>query len=239
MLRFFCSLVQKIIEFILGRFSSGPKIFMFHQIDDNQEAWRDPDVCITTEGFIRFVDTLIQKGHRFCSIETLNEFSNKKDVFLTFDDIFSSVVENAVPYLTKKGIPFCVFVSEQYIDQQDFVSKDQLDLLKKENLCTIGYHGKSHSIMRKLSSTQVREELDGTQLEKTVERSINYFAFPYGSVYACSAMNLRMAKQSKYKFVFSTISVPCSAIWVRYFSYFLPRINVNEQNYKRILEGDA
>jgi len=234
-MRYLFSFIQKAIE-LFCRNKNGAKIFMFHQVNDDKNKWIDSGVCIRKKGFVEFIDRLSANKSLFLSVAELNAHVDRKSVFLTFDDVFEDAVENAFPYLVERGIPFCVFISDSNIDRKDFIATEQIKQLVKEPLCTIGYHTKSHRLMRFLSKEQIVSELDCRSLENVIDRKIDYFAFPYGSVYACSKESIDVAKKMSYRYVFSTISIPCTSSWIINRPFFLPRINVNERNYKKLLK---
>lgn len=233
-MRYVYSFVQKIIE-LANANKTGSKILMFHQVNDDKNKWQDSGCSISQKGFIELIDNLLADGYDFFSIDELEKHTDSKSVFLTFDDIYADAVENAFSYLIKKSIPFCVFISENYVDKSGFISSEQLERLIAEPLCTIGYHTKGHMLMRNLNADQIKKELLCTEFEKKIGKKVEYFAFPYGSVYACSKKSINIAKTMEYKYVFSTLNMPCNSSWLKRKSYFLPRINVSEMNYKKIM----
>jgi hypothetical protein len=90
--------------------------------------------------------------------------------------------------------------------------------------------------MRFLTTEQIESEVDCSSLENKIDKDIQYFAFPYGSVYACSQRSIDIIAKGKYLLSFSTIAVPCTPDAIMKHKNFLPRINVNEKNYKILLE---
>lgn len=233
-MRYFYSFIQKIIEFINAN-KNGSNILMFHQVNDDREKWYDSGCAISKRSFIELIDGLLADEYNFYSIDELEKHTDSKSVFLTFDDIYADAAENAFPYLIKKNIPFCVFISESYIDKKDFISSKELETLIQEPLCTIGYHTKAHKLMRNLNAEQIEKELGCAEFEKRIGKRAEFFAFPYGSVYACSKKSIDIAKTMGYKYIFSTLNMPCSFSWFKRKSYFLPRINVSEMNYRKIM----
>lgn len=234
-MRYLYSFIQKVIE-RTQRNAVGLRIYMFHQINDDRTAWEDKGTSITKSGFETFINGLEDKGCKFLALDDLSvDNAEPGNVILTFDDIFQDAVKNAIPFLIKRNIPFCVFITENYINSGNFLTRESLQKLINEPLCTIGYHTKNHRLMRLLTLKKVREELECKNFEKLIGRNISLFAFPYGSIYACSYRSILEAK-SKYIFAFSTISIPCSKKSVQKMPYFLPRINICEENYKKKLE---
>ena len=142
-MRYLYSLIQKCIE-KAGKNADGLRIYMFHQVNDNKKTWNDNGVSITKFGFEEFVEVLQAKGCNFLSVEELSiDKAKSNNVIITFDDIFQDAVDNAIPFLIEKSIPFCVFITENYIDLEKFLSSESLKALINEPLCTIGYHTKN------------------------------------------------------------------------------------------------
>lgn len=205
---------------------------MFHQVNDDSSTWKDDSVSIKAESFRSMIDNLIKDGYSFIPISEIDQ-KIKKTVIITFDDVYDDAIKNAVSYLDYHKIPFCIFVSSCFIDQEGYISTKQLKLLSNDRLCTIGFHSESHQFMRRMNDAQIERQLNSDDLERIIQRKIDYFAFPYGSVYACGFKSARLSKDL-YKYSFSTISAKCSNYWLRHFPYYLPRINVNEKNWRKI-----
>lgn len=229
------SLQQKIIEFKYRK-ATGSAIYMFHQVNDDKNLWIDEDVCITYESFCRFIDTLQSKSIKFYPIEQLEKYlDDSHAAFITFDDIFADAYENAMSFLEGKGIPYTVFITSNYVDKDPFISQDQLQKLKQSEFCTIGYHTKSHPLMRAIDIEKMKEEITAVHFVDFKSKEMKIFAFPYGSVYACTKESIKFVKKCGYRMGFSTIAVRCSQKWFENNRWFLPRININEKNYTKVL----
>lgn len=237
--RYFYSLTQKTIERFHKK-DSGISIYMFHQVNDKKAEWKDPGVCITESAFKGFIEALEKKSYNFISVDELSAettYESGKKIALTFDDIFQDAYRNAFPILNKKRIPYCVFITENYVDKPGYITSDELKELAQQPLCTIGYHTKNHKLMRDLRPEEIQDEIDCRHFENKIGRSVQVFAFPYGSVYACSRKSIQMANAYGYLLVFSTIRASCTQKWIKKRFRFIPRINVCENNFRRILEN--
>lgn len=234
-MRYLYSFIQKVIE-KMGENTVGLRIYMFHQINDDKTEWKDKGISITQTGFKMFIEGLQAKGCHFLTLADLSpDKAEPRNVIITFDDIFQDAVKNAIPFLVEKNIPFCVFITENYIDSENFLTSESIQKLIDEPLCTIGFHTKNHKLMRFLTRKEVGEEMECNDFEKLVGRNISFFAFPYGSLYACTIKSILVAKR-KYTLVFSTVSIPCSKRQLQKVPFFLPRINICEGNYRRKLK---
>jgi peptidoglycan/xylan/chitin deacetylase (PgdA/CDA1 family) len=152
----------------------------------------------------------------------INEIGAGKK-YLTFDDGYGDVVKNVYPLLKESVTPFCVFITTEFVGKQGYLSWEDVKMLSKEPLCTIGAHAKTHPLLRKCDEVKAEDEIVGSKyaLESKINRSVDYFAYPYGSVYACSSRDIILAKA--YKKAFSTLNGrinKSSSPW------FLPRITI-------------
>lgn len=229
-MRFFLVLFQRMFTMILVFFQSRTEILMFHEVES--ECTRN----IYSVSLSNF-EKLIQKHHeRFISIEDIR-YTPKNEVrfVLTFDDVYENAIDNCTKILDYFEIPYYIFVTTNYIDKPGYITTEQLvDLSKKEN-CFIGSHGVTHQISRFMSIEEFRNELieSKTILEALTHREVVHFAFPYGSIFACSRENIKAAN-SIYSSVFSTLDI--NFIYHNGFiSSFIPRRNINNKKIRRLL----
>ena len=211
-------------------------VFMFHQVTNDKNKWKDTNCAITLTNFEKFIGSIEQLDIAFGSIEELQNSIQERRAYITFDDIYADAVDNAFPLLIEKKIPFCVFISTNLIDREGYVSTKQLKKLETEELCTIGFHTNSHLILRTLKKDLALNEIKKDKFEKKLNRSIEYFAYPFGSYYAVSMKNRRMVRAEKYKVAFSTLKMPLNEKIRKKFNDFIPRININNNNYESILQ---
>jgi len=117
-------------------------------------------------------------------------------VAVTFDDGFVSVIDNALPELTKRNISSTVFVPTGYLgkrpgwinkDDHDshpevVVNKDQLIDLKNNSLVSIGSHCVTHSNLLLLEEQEIKNELIESRrvLKEILEEDISLLSFPHG-----------------------------------------------------------
>jgi peptidoglycan/xylan/chitin deacetylase (PgdA/CDA1 family) len=170
--------------------------------------------------------------------DLLNEnFHKNRAVALTFDDGYSDVFNNAYPVIKEMQVPFAVFITTDFIGQNKYMTADQVKALAHDPLCTIGSHSITHPIMRSLPIDLAKAEIKQSKefLENFIQRGVNYFAYPYGSIYACSGRDTRLVRNAGYLAAFSTIKAGIHKIQDGN-KFFIPRINVNEENYREIVK---
>lgn len=235
-MRYYFSLIQKTRERYLNCFCDIGRVLMFHHVFDNVEKWDDNDFIITEKSLEKMLVKLIENKCIFKKISDI-ENSNSQCRYITFDDGYEDVYTKAFPILKRLNIPFAVFVTTDYIDTKDHLNIDMLKCLAAEALCTIGSHTKSHPFLRHESADNARYEILQSKhiLERLIQEPVDYFAFPYGSVYACSKRDIDLVKECGYSLSFSALRTHISQKALQN-KFFIPRINVNEKNFMNIGE---
>ncbi len=200
---------------------AGTAIVMFHSIIDGET---DPKTFVSNkESFVEFVEKQRQK-RGICALETALDGKGDGQLVLTFDDVHETVYTNAYPFLKQNHIPFTLFVATALIDKPGYITREQLLEMADDELCTVGAHGVNHTRLR--TTPNSREEMAQSKrlLESITGRKIRYFAYPYGSVWACSAKNRREAKRVGFDAAFCTLR-GCMPQNVNTYRFWLPRNN--------------
>lgn len=205
------------------------EVYMLHEVYRTEETPREMACAVGLERFTAWVESLSAS-----CVGTPEKIQHTGNILLTFDDIFSSAFQNAIPVLQAKGLPYAVFIAPGLLGQPDYITPDELRVLAADPLCTIGAHSMRHGLMRPLSAEACRKEMTDSKhfLEDMLGREVADFAFPYGSVYACSRANIRQVSSCGFRRAFSTLN---RSVTERDFAqpWFLPRRNVNDTVLKR------
>lgn len=199
-------------------------VYMLHEVYDEAESPTDAGCAISLRRFTAWLDNMATK-----QITVPERISVPGSILLTFDDIFASAYRYALPELRKRELPYTVFIAPGLLGQTNYITEEELRSLASDPLCTIGAHSMRHELLRFQSDMTVRRELTDSQkyLEDIFAREIADFAFPYGSVYACSRSNIRQVADCGFQRGFSTLNravarTDLTAPW------FLPRKNIND-----------
>ena len=139
-----------------------------------------------------------------------------RNVAVTFDDGFRSVVDNAVPELAQRGIPFTVFVpsgclgdrpswiaSPQHPSWNETVlSAEELRALAGHPLATVGSHSITHPDLGRVDAERARRELAESKdaLQESSGVTIDLFSFPHG---VHSPQLIGLARNAGYRRVFT------------------------------------
>lgn len=225
---------QRILEWKLRGKFDGRFVAMFHQVNDNSDEWYDNRYAISFSGFQTFVDNLQADGYEIVSPYDILDNDGKKKVVLSFDDAFDGVYHFVYPYLKQRNIPFVVFPAISKLQEKGYVDEKMLlEMTSQYQGCYVGAHSISHCNLRHLSEAESRKEIveSGEILEKLLERTIDIFAYPYGSLDAVGKRERKTAKH-KYQISFGTVQggVTDKVDWG-----YVPRVNVNEENYDALL----
>lgn len=156
-----------------------------------------PSTSVTPATFKKHLAYLADNGfHVWPLVRILRHLEQGKalpenTVALTFDDAYQSVHSTVMPLLHKRGWPFTVFVSTNYIDKGygNYMSWDQLRELTRKG-ADIGNHSRSHPHLARARQgesrtdwlARVRSEVRGAQerLEAEIEEPVRVFAYPFG-----------------------------------------------------------
>lgn len=184
-----------------------------------------------------------QKGYHFISIDDAVKLIQKhyrfpyfyhKNVVFTLDDGYADNYEYAYPIFKKYSVPFCIYVCKQYVtgekpagdgENYKMLSIEQLKLISKDSLCTIGCHTLSHPHLAGLSYEAQKREIEESKkwLEEELGFSIQHFAYPYGDY---NKDTISIVKQVEFASAVSVIKRKVRANEYNSYLYKIPRITV-------------
>ncbi len=233
-MRLVYSFFQKTIETASRLTETSTLILLFHRVNSRDNS-SEVFFSITTQSFKEFLLKLKEFGAVFISLSDIFACDlSQKNVVLTFDDGYEDIMK-IYPFLYEQKIPFTIFATVNYLNKSNYLTISQLKELSNSKLCTIGSHTISHPILRYCSQQELYHEIVDSKkiLEDIIGKEINYFAYPYGSVYACSSMAIKTVSTAVYSAAFSTLN---SKITRRSLEkrYFIPRINISEKSWKNL-----
>lgn len=142
--------------------------------------------------FKQFVKDIYMNGYGLCSMK---DFLQKTDparwIVCTFDDGYSSLIENALPVLKEYDFTATVFVCTSLIgksnnwNNKDTKVRNHLTWEELDNLNANGWeiasHGVTHRCLLRLTDPELESELKNSKdtLQKKYGQVISY-AYPYG-----------------------------------------------------------
>jgi peptidoglycan/xylan/chitin deacetylase (PgdA/CDA1 family) len=166
--------------------------------------------------FARQMDEVLKRALPFPAGSPGKMTPGAANVAVTFDDGFRSVVENAVPELEKRGIPFTLFVPTGCLGERPswvrnpahpfwnerVLSAGELGALARNPLATLASHSVTHPNLAALATANAADELlrSKDELQQASGSVVDLFSFPHG---AFTADLVDLARQAGYRHAFT------------------------------------
>ena len=225
--RLYYIILQRLFELKNRRKPCQGKVYMFHDISDLDDTY-----SIRQNSFEQMITFLSEKRKIVDADELINSLSGD-NVVLTFDDAYASVYYNAYPLLKELDVPYYIFICEEYLNQQNYLSEDMIKEMLSDSRCIIGSHNTKHVLSRFVDLNDFNKDVQESKknLENLFNVQVDSFAFPYGSFYACSQDNIDIAEKY-YEKIFMTYNLPYNSEY----KSIIPRININQSNYRKEMQ---
>lgn len=148
----------------------------------------------------------------------------EKSVLVTMDDGDPSVHRHAFRTLTQHRIPAIAFVIAGKIGGREHMSAAELRELADAGV-TIGSHSMTHRSMPSLSDRELAAEVEDSKkvLEDVIGKSVDAFAYPYGTRRDFDARCGAALKRAGYALAFTSQHGP---VRIGADPFFLPRVKV-------------
>lgn len=202
-------------------------ILMYHEI--TLDKINSNECCLhNIKDFQRTLERFELEGYEFVNIDKAVVVPpvGHKYVTVTFDDVHDSVFTFAYPILSKKQIPFTLFVAPNLLEKNGMMTIQHLIELARDPLCTIGAHTMNHPMLRNSQDCYYEILQSKKWLEKKLGKEIDFFAYPYGKHSSVSMKVMWIVKRIGFKRAFGTIDAPVTK-FTSLFKYYLPRMVVH------------
>ncbi|WP_162609507.1 polysaccharide deacetylase family protein [Flavonifractor sp. An82] len=231
-----CAIKQRYLQCIWNHKRNNIYFLMFHEVPlyINQTI-HNKNFSISKDRFFKTIIKLKETGVEFSSLNALflNEETNVPfvRVAITFDDVYKSVIDNAVPILNELNIPFAFFITNELIDKKNYISSKDIQELVENPICELGFHSNNHVGLRDYKDkNEVVKQIEALNFEKIIKRKCEFYAYPYGSVYMCPKDYRNIVSEKGYIAAFGTVDSGTNNIMLKKNRFYVPRINVNEEN---------
>ena len=177
----------------LFRYTSNPRsgfrVLLYHSISLGVKF--DPHGMFTIDPHIfeKQMKILVKntKVSLVCFSDCLKTISNSDlSVAVTFDDGYKDNLYTVAPIMQKYRIPFTVFVSTSFIQNEnpDFLTAGELRELSMLPGVSIGSHGSTHTPLTELDDSMLANELSSSNkyLEGLTGREITSISYPHGRI---------------------------------------------------------
>lgn len=162
-------------------------IFLYHNIVEEQ---KNPDYMETkAEVFERQISDFQKMGYDMVSYDDLIAYQQgkipfkKKTVLIAFDDGYEENYSIALPIIKKYNIPVAIFIVDDTVGKEGYLSWDQIRKLDESGLVSIHTHGKTHYEFDKEGSQKALQDVEEAHrhIEQELGKSITkIFTYPYG-----------------------------------------------------------
>jgi peptidoglycan/xylan/chitin deacetylase (PgdA/CDA1 family) len=156
-------------------------VLVYHTISSPIEPML-ADADISPKRFERQLRWLSRWRHVVPLVETLRTGANRRLVAITFDDGYRDNLTVALPLLEKFNLPMTLFVTAGFLGREGYLSEDDLRVISRHPLVTIGAHGLWHRHFNRLRTMEARFELVESRrlLAKITGKTVDLLAWPFG-----------------------------------------------------------
>lgn len=163
-------------------------ILMYHHI--TTESGKDLVISVNhLEEQFKYLATCGYQSHHLRDLLSLKKLPKGKNVVITFDDVYVSHLELALPLLKKYKLKATFFAPLKFLGKTDGWNTSQLPIVTTEQLkemdpeiIELGYHSFDHLVYSELTNTEVETDLKKC-LEFVSDNKLNFspiLAYPYG-----------------------------------------------------------
>ena len=168
--------IKNVLVYVFGMIynSRKSKCIFYHDI---HSKIRFTDMSTSSDLFEKHIHIIRENGFKIVSEIT----QEKGQISISFDDGFKGVYEN-IDIINRLKVPITIFVVSSFLDEENFISKEQLKELYNNPMITIQSHTHTHPDLPLLSSEKLEEELLKSKelLEEICGTEINSICFPKG-----------------------------------------------------------
>jgi peptidoglycan/xylan/chitin deacetylase (PgdA/CDA1 family) len=165
---------------------AGQRVLMYHAVGNRVDGDVNNIYTMSRSDFLRHIETLQAVSTKYNMPFAQFRQSNDTEVAVTFDDGYADSLSTIGPELSKRGIPFHVFVTPEKLTAGDarYLSTPELLELATIPGATIGAHGATHRSLTSLSIANAESDMRNSrqQLEDILQTPITTMSYPYGHV---------------------------------------------------------
>lgn len=218
-------------------------ILLYHSVP--REPDRTDRLAVTETQFASHLDAIVASGREVVSVGEIARSLRGEGrlpgrvVAITFDDGYDNTLD-AVELLHERGLRASVYVTAGRIDTGSMIRRDQLERLGGlEHTVELGAHSVTHPHLDELTTGQIGREVSDSKarLEQLLGRSVDTFAYPFGSYEQRVRTAVIAAGFQSAAAVKNALCHPDDDPWG--LARWTVRATTTRQQISRVLEGDG
>jgi peptidoglycan/xylan/chitin deacetylase (PgdA/CDA1 family) len=167
------------------------------------------------ERFRRQIEFALEKGYRFVpAAKIARGEGDARDLGITFDDGWRSVLTAGAPILSEYKIPWTLFVATSFVDEQSDRKRsnalrwDEIGRLLNMGV-EIGSHSVSHPDFARINEQRVIDELERsrTTIQSQLGLLVDSFAIPFGQSNNWTPFAQKAALRAGYKLIYAQAEI--------------------------------
>jgi peptidoglycan/xylan/chitin deacetylase (PgdA/CDA1 family) len=157
---------------------------------------------------------------------TTSSRAEKRLAYKEVCDWVSTDIEARAPLLQSTFVRYGVSIPA--LLEETGLTAEQVRILGRHPLVTIGGHTKSHFELAKMPETDARDDIVANRrfLERILDGPVDHFAYPFGGPDACGAREARLTAAAGFK---TAVTTRHGCVFERHLdcAHFLPRVGIN------------
>ena len=179
-------------------------IILYHYVEYVKDAKDTIRKSLSITPFVldQQIKTLKDAGYTFMTASEVADVIDGKSkipgkpIVLSFDDGYRDFYTDVLPILKKYNVKATLYIIYNFLDQENYLYKWQVDEIIETKLVEIGSHTLNHMYLKGTNQGMVTDEIvtSKSEIEKTFNIKVNSFAYPYGAYNDFAAQQVETSK---------------------------------------------
>lgn len=164
-------------------------IFLYHDIVENESEIKQDYMQTSKKVFEDQISGILKLGYKVINYDDLIAYNKgekklpKHICLIDFDDGYLGNYTVATDIIKKYNIPVTIFVVDNLVGTEGYMSWNQIRELESTGLVDINSHGKEHAKFNELDSNKAVEDVKyaHSRIEEELDKEVKkVFTYPYG-----------------------------------------------------------
>jgi peptidoglycan/xylan/chitin deacetylase (PgdA/CDA1 family) len=164
----------------------GFRVLTYHAVGNPVDGDVNGIYDLKPTAFRAQVDQVVATAQRFDIPIVPFTSSPTTGIAITFDDGYADLLGVVLPEMTRRNLPFHVFITADKLVSGDprYLTTEQLRELAGSDLVTVGAHGASHRPLTELAPDQCLSDLRASRerLAEVIGKPVDTMSYPFGLV---------------------------------------------------------